>query len=302
MGRIATPTQAALASIVIAALVMALKFLAWWLTGSVAFYADAIESIINILAALMAFGAVRLSHKPADANHPFGHQKAEFLSAIVEGGLILVAAWMILAESIGALLEPAPIRQAGIGMAIIALATGINAFWAMMLMRWAQQWRSPALRADSRHLWADVVTSAAVLVGVALIPLTGWVWLDPALGLAVTGNVLWSGLRLVRESLAGLMDEMVPPETLARIESVIAEHAGGAVQAHDIKARHLGRGISVEFHLVVPGAMTVRDAHDICDRLEAALKPVLGDGAAVIHVEPEHKAKREGAIRPEPVD
>jgi cation diffusion facilitator family transporter len=299
MGRIATPTQAALASIVIAALVMALKFVAWWLTGSVAFYADALESIINILAALMAFAAVRWSHKPADANHPFGHQKAEFLSAIVEGVLILVAAWMILAESVGALLDPAPIRQQGVGMAVIALATGINAVWAMKLMRWARQWRSPALRADSRHLWADVVTSAAVLAGVALIPLTGWGWLDPALGLAVTGNVLWSGLRLVRESLAGLMDEMVPAETLSRIETTIADNAGGAVQAHDLRARHLGRGISVEFHLVVPGSMTVLDAHAICDRIETALQPVLGDGGAVIHVEPDHKAKRDGAIRPE---
>jgi cation diffusion facilitator family transporter len=293
-----SPTRAALASIAIAALVMALKYLAWLLTGSVAFYADALESIINILAAVMAFAAVRVSHKPADANHPFGHQKAEFLSAIVEGGLVVLAALMILAESVSALLDPAPLSRPGIGMAIIALATGVNAVWATILARLARRWRSPALRADSRHLWADVMTSAVVLVGVALIPFTGWVWLDPVLGLAVTGNVLWSGALLVRESLAGLMDEMVPPATLAEITDVIARHAGGAVQAHDIKARRLGRGVSVEFHLVVPGEMSVREAHDICDRLEAALTPVLGDGGASIHVEPEHKAKRDGAVRP----
>lgn len=296
---ITTPARAALASIAVALGVMGLKFLAWGLTGSVAFYSDAVESIINVIAAAVALAAVRVSARPADANHPFGHQKAEFLSAILEGAMILLAAGLILWEAGAALLAPRPIEQAGLGMAIIALAMGVNAVWATLLMRWGRRWQSPALRADARHLWVDVITSAAVLAGVALIPLTGWQWLDPLLAVLVAVNVVWSGMRLVRESLAGLMDEMVDEVTLARLRAVVAAHAEGAYQAHDLKARSLGRGLAVEFHLVVPGTMTVHDSHLICDRLEAALRSEIGDGQVVIHVEPEQKAKIVGAIRPE---
>jgi cation diffusion facilitator family transporter len=292
-----TPSRAALATIGIALLVMGLKFLAWGLTGSVAFYSDAVESIVNVVAAVVALAAVRVSARPADANHPFGHQKAEFLSATLEGALILVAAGLIVWEAGSALLDRQPIEQPGIGIAVIALAMLVNAVWAMALDRWGRRWRSPALRADARHLWVDVASSAGVVAGVAIIPVTGWWWLDPLLAAAVAVNVVWSGMRIVRESLGGLMDEMVDGPTLARIAEVVAAHADGAVQAHDLKARSLGRGMSVEFHLVVPGAMSVDAAHVICDRIEAALKPELGEGHVVIHVEPEHKAKA-GAIVP----
>ena len=293
------PAHAALASIAVALAVMGLKFVAWAITGSVAFYSDAVESIINVIGAAVAYAAVRVAAKPADANHPFGHQKAEFLSAILEGALILLAAGMILWQAVGALLSPREIEMAWAGIAVIALAMLANGLWAMALMRWGQRWRSPALRADAQHLWIDVITSAGVLAGVALIPVTGWTWLDPVLALLVGVNVVWSGLGIVRESVAGLMDEMVDAPALARLQAVVAAHAEGAVQAHDLKARSLGRGLSVEFHLVVPGTMTVHDAHVICDRLEAALKPEIGDGHVIIHVEPEHKAKARGAITPD---
>ena len=293
------PAHAALASIAVALGVMGMKFVAWAITGSVAFYSDAVESIINVIGAAVAYAAVRVAAKPADANHPFGHQKAEFLSAILEGAMILLAAGMILWQAVAALLAPRAIEMAWAGIAVIALAMLVNGIWAMALMGWGQRWRSPALRADARHLWIDVLTSAGVLAGVALIPVTGWAWLDPVLALLVGVNVVWSGLGIVRESVAGLMDEMVDAPALARLQAVVAAHAEGAVQAHDLKARSLGRGLSVEFHLVVPGTMTVHDAHVICDRLEAALKPEIGDGHVIIHVEPEYKAKARGAITPD---
>ena len=293
------PAHAAMASIAVALGVMGIKFLAWAITGSVAFYSDAVESIINVIAAAVAFAAVRVAARPPDANHPFGHQKAEFLSAIVEGAMILVAAGLILWEAAGALLAPRPLDLSWLGIALIALAMLLNGLWAAALMHWGTLWNSPALRADARHLWIDVLTSAGVLAGVALIPVTGWPWLDPVLALLVGVNVVWSGMGIVRESLAGLMDEMVDAATLARLKATVAAHSDGAVQAHDLRARSLGRGLSVEFHLVVPGAMSVHDAHEICDRLEAALKPDIGEGHVVIHVEPDHKAKARGAIVPD---
>lgn len=293
-----TPARAAIASIIVAFAVMGLKFVAWAVTGSVAFYSDAVESIINVIAAAVSLAAVRVSARPADANHPFGHQKAEFLSAILEGAMILLAAALIVWEAARALIAPQPIVQPGLGLLIIVIAMAFNGLWAAWLGRLGRAWRSPALLADARHLWVDVLTSAGVVVGVALIPVTGWPWLDPVLALLVAVNVLWSGMAVVRGSLAGLMDEMVDRATLDHIGKVVAKHASGAVQAHDLKVRSLGRGMSVEFHLVVPGTMSVLEAHGICDRIEAALKREIGDGHVIIHVEPEHKAKAANVILP----
>lgn len=293
---IRTTQQAALGSIAVGVLVFGMKLSAWALTGSVAFYSDALESIVNIVAAVAALVAVRVAAQPADDNHPFGHQKAEFLSATLEAALILVAAGMILWEAFGALMNPRAPDAPLLGALIVAAATAINAAWATLLLRWARLWLSPALKADGRHLFADVVSSAGVLAGFALIPLTGWLWLDPALAAAVAVNVLWSGWRMMRESVGGLMDEAVDPATLRRIAVAVARSSKGAVQAHDLKARSLGRGVAIEFHLVVPGAMTVEESHQICDRIEAALKTEHPGAAVVIHVEPDHKAKHAGAI------
>ncbi len=295
-----TPQQAALGSIAVGAMAFALKLAAWGLTGSVAFYSDALESVVNIVAAAAALLAVRVAARPADDNHPFGHHKAEFLSATFEAALILLAAGLILWEALGALLDPrAPEAPLG-GALLIGVATALNAVWARLLLRWGRVWRSPALVADGRHLQADVVTSAGMLAGFALIPVTGWLWLDPALATAVAVNVVWSGWRMLRESVGGLMDEAVDAPTLRRIAIIVAEAAQGAVQAHDLKARSLGRGVAVELHLVVPGAMTVEASHRICDRIEAALRAEHPGAAVVIHVEPEHKAKAAGAIEPAP--
>jgi cation diffusion facilitator family transporter len=287
-------TQLAALSVAIAVAVLSLKAVAWWVTGSVALYADALESIVNVAAAIAALIAVRLSALPADANHPYGHSKAEYFSAVLEGALIIVAALLILHEAWGAFLSPRAPDQVGIGLAVSAVASGMNAAWALYLGRRGRALRSPALMADARHLWADVVTSVGVLVGVGLVALTGILWLDPLLAALTAVNILFSGGKLLRESVGGLMDEAVPPATMERIRRIVAEQASGAIEAHDLRSRHAGRHTFLEFHLVVPGDMRVSESHEICDRIEAALKAELEGAIITIHVEPEGKAKQQG--------
>lgn len=293
-GKISQAMLLATSSVVVAVAVLALKGVAWWLTGSVALMADALESIVNVAAAVAALAAVAYSSLPADANHPYGHAKAEYFSAVLEGVLIVVAALLILHQAWGAFAAPRAPEQAKLGLGVSVLASGINALWAMHLMRRGKALRSPALMADARHLWSDVVTSVGVVAGVGLVALTGILWIDPLLAALTAVNILFSGFRLLRESFGGLMDEAVPPATMDRIRTIVAEEAQGAIEAHDLRSRHAGRYTFLEFHLVVPGAMTVRESHDICDRIEAALKAELHTAVITIHVEPEGKAKQKG--------
>ena len=182
------------------------------------------------------------------------------------------------------------------GLLLNGAATAINAVWAGVLVRQGRRLRSPALVADGRHLWTDIITSAGVALGVLAAIVTGWLVLDPLMAGVVALNILWSGARVVRDSLSGLMDEAVPEDTLDRIRTAISTEAHGAVEAHDLRTRHAGAATFVEFHLVVPGAMTVLDAHEICDRVEAAIKAEVPDTRVTIHVEPEHKAKHSGIV------
>ncbi|MCX7931460.1 MAG: cation diffusion facilitator family transporter [Rhodovarius sp.] len=284
------------ASVGVACLVLALKSAAWWLTDSVALFADALESVVNVAAAGAALIAIRYAAMPADHNHPYGHHKAEYISAVLEGALILAAAFLILQEAWQAFLEPRPWNLSPLAAAVALAASAINAAWCWYLFRAGRRLRSPALLADARHLLADVVSSLGVLAGIAAAAATGTPWLDPALAAATAGNVLWSGLRLVRASLAGLMDEAPAPEVLARIKAIVGRNAAGALEAHDLRMRQAGRRSFLEFHLVVPAAMSVADAHDICDRIEAALRAELGEAVITIHVEPEGKAKHSGVL------
>jgi cation diffusion facilitator family transporter len=289
-------TTLAATSLGVALVVLGLKGVAWWITGSVALMADALESVVNVVAALAALGAVLYSQRPADANHPYGHAKAEYFSAVLEGALIIVAAALIFRESWVALLAPRAPDQPALGLAVNGLATAINGAWAMLLLARGRRLRSPALVADAHHIIADVVTSIGVLVGVGLVAVTGLLWLDPAVASLTAANILWSGWRLVRESVGGLMDEAVRPELLAKIRGIVATHAEGAIEAHDIRTRHAGRFTFIEFHLVVPEEMRVGAAHEICDRVEEALKAEIADSVITIHVEPPHKAKHHGVV------
>jgi cation diffusion facilitator family transporter len=283
-------------SIAVGLVVLALKYLAYHLTGSVALLSDAIESIVNVATAAAALLAIRFAAQPPDANHPYGHHKAEYISAVVEGALIIVAALAIFHEAWSALFAPRIVDAPWIGLAMNGVATFINAVWCYVLITQGRKRKSPALAADGRHLFADVVSSAGVWVGVSLAVLTGYRILDPILAGLVGLNVLWAGWRVMKDSVGGLLDEAVPEEDLARIRAVIAANADGAIEAHDLRTRHAGRMTFVDFHLVVKGTMSVTEAHDICDRLERALKAEVQDALISIHVEPDDKAKHSGIV------
>jgi cation diffusion facilitator family transporter len=288
----------AIGSVAVGLAVLALKLAAWRVTGSLALMSDALESVVNVATALAVIVALRVARRPADDNHPYGHHKAEFFSAVLEGVLIVMAALLILREAWDGLAAPRALDAPGLGLTVNAAAGVINAGWAWLLIRAGRAHRSPALAADGRHLMTDVVSSLGVLAGVALAVATGWWVLDPALAVLVALNILWSGWGVIRGSLSGLMDEAVPDGELARIRRIIAESAGGetALEAHDLRTRHAGPVTFIEFHLVVPGETTVEAAHDLCDRIEAALMAALPDARVTIHVEPEHKAKHSGIV------
>jgi cation diffusion facilitator family transporter len=284
----------ALGSIVAGCAVLGLKAAAWWLTGSAALYSDALESTVNVAAGLIAWIALRFAAIPADANHPYGHGKVEFFAAVIEGVLITVAALLIFdhAWQTWSQLRPleAPLRGIGLNMA----ATAINAVWSPVLILAGRRLRSPTLAADGRHLLTDVVTSVGIATGLFLAVFTGRLILDPLLAAATGVYVLWSGVRMISSSVSGLMDEAPEPAVVNRIRELVANSAAGAIEAHDLRTRHAGQSTFLEFHLVVPGGMTVAAAHQICDRIEDALKAEMAHLIITIHVEPEEKAKQGG--------
>lgn len=286
----------AIGSLVVGIVVLGLKALAWRLTGSVALLSDALESTVNVATALVALVAIHFAARPADEGHPYGHHKAEFFSAVLEGVMIIVAAVLILEEAWKGFQAPRALDTPFVGLAVNGAASALNGFWCWMLIREGRRLRSPALVADGHHLLTDVVSSAGVAVGVLLAVVTGWYMLDPLLAGLVAVNILWSGWKVVTASLSGLLDEAVPPEVLAAIRKAIAGGAGGALEVHDLRTRHAGRMIFIDFHLVVPGHITVAAAHDICDRIEEALLAELTDVRITIHVEPDGEAKHSGVV------
>jgi len=283
-------------SIVVGLIVLGLKTGAYLLTGSVALFSDALETTVNIASSIAALAAVWFAAKPADSNHPYGHDKVEYFAAVLVGVMIVLAALSIFREAwIGLVHGDSPVYSLpGISMNVVAAL--INAGWARYLMQYGRKARSPALVADGKHLMTDVVTSVGVLAGVVLVMLTGWKVLDPALAILVGIAVLWSGWELVKESVGGLMDEAASGEVLEKIRLLISEHGEGALEAHDLRTRIAGRSTFVDFHLVVPGELSVKEAHDICDRIEEAIAEDVPGARITIHVEPEHKAKHSGIV------
>ena len=289
-------TRIAEINIAVALAVMGLKYVAYLLTGSVALYSDALESIVNIITALIALYAISVAGRPADRRHQYGHHKAEYFAAVIEGVLIVVAALLIVHAAIDAIRAPRPIVRPGAGMAINAVATALNFAWALYLLRWGRRNSSPALAADGWHLMTDVVTSAGVLAGLLAAYATGWPYADPALAIMVALNILWAGWRIVRGSVSSLLDEAIPAPLAAELRELIAASAAGAIEVHDLKTRMAGRATFIELHLVVPGAMSVAAAHQICDRIELAVKARIAEADVLIHVEPEGEAKHAGVL------
>ncbi len=286
----------AIGSIVVGVAVLGLKALAWWMTGSIALLSDALESTVNVATAIAAVVAIRIAARPADAKHPYGHHKAEFFSAVLEGVMIIVAALLIINEAYKGLMAPRVLDAPLQGLLVNGLASAINGVWCWVLLTQGRRHRSPALVADGRHLLSDVVSSIGVTFGVLAAIETGWPVLDPLLACIVALNILWSGWQVMKSSLSGLMDEAVPEHVLKTIRDVISDEAKGAREAHDLRTRHAGKVTFIDFHLVVPGDTTVTDAHAICDRIELALKTKVPDAIITIHVEPENKAKHSGVV------
>lgn len=286
----------AIGSIFIGLAVLGLKLLAWAMTGSIALLSDALESVVNVATAIAALVAIRIATLPADANHPYGHHKAEFFSAILEGVMIIIAALFILREAYHGFLAPKALVAPLEGLLVNGAASAVNGFWCWVLITEGRKRRSPALVADGHHLLTDVFSSIGVTFGVLIAILTSWPVLDPLMAGLVALNILWSGWRVMRGSMSGLLDESLPEDILAEVRRIIALEAVGAIEAHDLRTRHAGPATFVEFHLVVPGDLTVLAAHETCDRIEAALKAAIPECIVTIHIEPDHKAKHAGIV------
>jgi cation diffusion facilitator family transporter len=288
----AVAVRASRISLVAGAALLLVKGAAWWQTGSVALLADALESIVNVAAAAAATLAVTVARRPPDEDHPFGHTKVEYLSAVLEGTLVLMAAAGIVHQSWERLAEPEAPRTLLTGLALAGVAAAANAGLAVYLQRAGRRARSPALLASAAHLWGDVLTSVAVIAGLLAAVVTGWWRLDPLMGLLVCANVVRLGVRVMRDSVGGLIDEALPADEVERVAAIVRREMGGALQYHDLRTRRAGPGRFVELHLVVPGAMRVDKAHAICDRIEEAIARELPGAVAVVHVEPEAELQR----------
>ncbi|MFW9052480.1 cation diffusion facilitator family transporter [Corynebacterium striatum] len=274
-------------SIATAVLTIVLKVLAAMLTGSVGFLSDALESGVNLVAAVVGFIALRIAAKPADANHQFGHGKAEYVSALVEGAMIFVAAALIIYTSALRLLNPQPLEQPGIGLALSTLASVLNLAVGLVLLKAGKKYRSATLRADGHHLLTDVWTSVGVLVGIALVALTDWLWLDPIVAFAVGINILWTGYKLLKESLSSLLSESLPKEEHAELDARLTElEEEFGVLFTSRRTIVSGRQRLVYLTMDVPGEWTVLAAHDIADRIEDNIDELFPGAEVFIHVEP----------------
>ncbi|SDI17201.1 cation diffusion facilitator family transporter [Aliiruegeria lutimaris] len=289
-----TPDRLALGSLLVALTVLALKITAWKMTGSVALYSDAMETVVNVAGAIIAWMAIRFAARPPDANHPFGHHKAENFSAIAEGTLIVVAAILILQQAIAALWEPESLDLSVVGLSVNAAAAMANLLWSRVLIGAGTRRRSPALDASGRHLMSDVWTSVGVLGGLGFAALTGWGWLDPLMAVLVAFLILREGWKVIKSSADDLMDSAAHSQDREVIENAVRASSAGALQIHDLRTRRAGQAVFVEFHLVVPREMSVGAAHDICDRIEAAIDEQIEQVRTTIHVEPDFHIKKHG--------
>jgi cation diffusion facilitator family transporter len=263
-----------------------LKGIAWKLTDSVGLLSDAVESFVNLAGALMALGMLSVAGRPADESHAYGHTKAEYFSSAFEGFLILGAAVWIAVEAIERLHNARPVQAAPIGLGVAVLATIVNFVTARILMTVGHRFRSITLEADAHHLLTDVWTSIGVIVGVALVWLTGWLWLDPTIALLVAINIVWTGWRLMHRSAAGLMDASLPISELKQVEAILVSYRQKGLEFHALRTRQAGARTFITLHVLVPGAWTIQQGHDWSERIEADLRRALPGVHVTTHLEP----------------
>jgi cation diffusion facilitator family transporter len=273
-------------SVAAAVATMSVKFVGYLLTGSVGLFSDAAESVVNLVAALVALWAVTLADKPADEEHTYGHSKSEYFSSGVEGALIFVAALVIAVEALPRLWHPQPLEQVGLGLAFSVSGAAINGVLAWFMLRAGKEQRSIALQADARHLFTDVWTTVGVLVGVLLVAVTGWLLLDPIVALLVAANIIWTGGRLLHQTGLGLLDTVLPKEDLQAIETILDPYREQGILFHALRSRQAGSRRFISFHVLVPGSWTVQKGHSVCESIELAIREAFPETTVFTHLEP----------------
>jgi len=279
-------TRFAWLSIAAAVITIGLKAGAYFLTGSVGLLSDAMESGVNLIAAVVALGALTIAARPPDDEHAYGHDKAEYFSSGVEGALILVAAASIAITAINRLLNPQPLEQVGVGLVVSLAASLVNFGVARVLSKAARQYNSITLEADSRHLMTDVWTSVGVVAGIALVGITRWEWLDPVIALLVAVNIVWSGIGLIRRSVLGLMDTALPDADRAKVQAVLDSYRPQGVEFHAMRSRQSGPRRFVSVHVLVPDNWTIRQGHDLLEHIERDIRSALPQITVFTHIEP----------------
>ncbi|MFN3267306.1 MAG: cation diffusion facilitator family transporter [Deinococcales bacterium] len=280
-------TRAAMVALLFGALVFVLKLLGAWLTGSVGVLSDALESSVNIIAAIFTAWAVGIASRPPDSSHPYGHDKAESLSSLLEALLIGVAATLVMSAAFGRLFDPTPLEFSPIGMGLTVVASLINFGLGRYLVAVGRKFDSPALQADGQHVLSDVLTSVGVLVGVFLAAWTRLPWLDPVLALAVAVLLFYTAVHLLRQHINSLMDAALEQNDIQRVQQVFEQEQQHYLEIHDLRTRISGKKKFIDFHLIVPARLTVLESHALCDRLENAIEQALPNASVTIHVEPE---------------
>ncbi len=273
-------------SIAAAIMTIALKLGAYLLTNSIGFLSDAMESVVNLVAAVFAVWALTYAAKPPDEEHVFGHSKAEYFSSGFEGALILVAAISIAIAAIPRLLHPQPLEQVGLGLLLSIIASAINGGVAVILLKAGKRLHSITLRADAHHLLTDVWTSVGVILGLLLVSATGWLILDPLIAILVAINIVWTGAKLIQESSSALLDASIPLQERQIIDELLSAYDHQQVQFHAIRTRMAGMMRFVSFHVLVPGAWTVQQGHDLCEEIESKISQSLPNINVFTHLEP----------------
>ena len=281
-----SPRRYAVLSIVAAVLTIGLKLGAYFLTGSVGLFSDAAESVVNLVAAVAALWALLYASRPPDEEHAFGHDKAEYFSSGLESALILIAAVWIGITAWDRLMDPQPLHNVGIGLSITLVAAAINGIVALIILRAGRRLRSITLQADAQHLLTDVWTSLGVVLGIATVHVTGWLVLDPLIGLLVTANILWTGVRLLRDTAQGLLDRALPPEDRKVISRVLSRYEEKGIKFHALRTRASGPRRFISMHVLVPGEWTVQQGHDLSEQIEKDLAEALPQSTFFIHIEP----------------
>jgi len=272
-------------SIAAAVVTIALKMAAWRLTGSVGLLSDALESLVNLVAAIMTLMMLTVAARPPDEDHAYGHSKAEYFASGTEGALILLAAVAIGWTAFQRLLDPQPIEQAGLGVVVSTAASLVNLGVSRVLLRAGRRYHSIALEADAHHLMTDVWTSAGVLAGIGLVALTGWQRLDPIIAIAVACQIVWTGVQLLRRSAMGLLDAALTPEDQEALRAVLARHEAPTVRFHAVRTRQAASRRFISMHVLVPGDWTVRRGHDLLERLEHEIRAVVPNATVLTHLE-----------------